>query len=71
MRSESGIDWTPALRQLEAEIGKKRKDRRIDDIRIALGVYLKTLEKPGESWLKRLWEGVIKWIKYMSIQETS
>lgn len=52
MRSETGIDWTPALRNLETEIFKGKKDRRIDNIRIAWGVYLKTLEK--KSWLKRL-----------------
>ena len=62
MRSESRIDWTIELRNLEAEIFKKKKDRRIDDIRVAWGVYLKTLEK--KPLLKRLWEGVI--MKYMT-----
>ena len=71
MRSESGINWSNALRLLEYEIFKPKKTRRIDDIKLAWAVYLKTLEKPGESWLKRLWKVVIKWIKYMSIQLTS
>ena len=62
MRSESRIDWTIELRNLEAEIFKKKKDRRIDDIRVAWGIYLRTLEK--KSLLKRLWEGVI--MKYMT-----
>ena len=52
MRSESGIDWTIELRNLEAEIFKKKKERRIDDIKMALGIYLKSLEKPV--WWRRL-----------------
>ncbi|MFA5323997.1 MAG: hypothetical protein WC373_15095 [Smithella sp.] len=57
MRSESGIEWTPALRRLEDEIFKSKRDRRIDNIRMAWGVYLKTLEK--KSWLKKLWERLL------------
>ena len=55
MKSESGISWTPALRNLESEIFNGKKDRRIDEIRMAWGVYLKTLEKPEKSWFKKLW----------------
>ena len=52
MRSKTGIDWTIELRNLEAEIFKKKKERRIDDIRVAWGIYLRTLEK--KSWPRRL-----------------
>ena len=54
MKSESGINWNPALRNLETEIFKSKRERRIDNIRMAFGVYLKTLEKPDKvSWWKR------------------
>ena len=52
MRSETGIEWNLALRNLEAEIFKSKRDRRIDDIRMAFAVYLRTLEK--KSWPRRL-----------------
>lgn len=44
------IKWTAELRALETEIGRGRKDRRINSIREALAIYLKSLEMP---WWKR------------------
>jgi hypothetical protein len=56
MKSESGIEWTPALRNLETEIFKGKRERRIDNIKMAWGVYLKTLEKKSFwEWIKEFW----------------
>ena len=45
------INFSKELRELETEIFRYRKERRIGLIREAFAAYLKTLENP---WWKRL-----------------
>lgn len=46
---------TPELKALELEIFKKRKDRRIKNIREAFAAYCRSLEKPREPTWVRFW----------------